>query len=295
MTSLPRRHRLAPALSLLVVCCATASAQDARKGDDPTSWLPILRQQAADYAIAPRDSQKPPPRPLPDPILRWTQPVRGGDDGAVFLWVSEGRPEAVGTIFTYRVPDTKRTIQHEVHSLALTPIDATWRGKPMWRADRPGVEFRAVPEAPAPAPSGPARLRQMQTIARDFSAENVHEKSGKNELRLMPKPLYRYEPTDPSLVDGALFCLAHGTDPEVFLLIEARKSKAGAAEWQYALARFSDLPLKARFRGKEVWSVGPGQWDRHVGIHAYFIAEMVDADTPDEYRKAEKDERTGIR
>lgn len=297
MTSPHPRPRPGPTRLLLLVLayCTSASAQDIRKEDGPTSWLPILRQQAADYAITPRDSAKAAPKPLPDPILRWTQPVRGGDDGAVFLWVSGGRPEAVGTIFTYRVPNTKRTIQHEVHSLALTPVDATWRGKPMWRADRPGVAFRAVPEAPAPASSAPARLRQMQAIARDFSAENTHEKTGKNELRLMPKPLYRYEPTDPNLIDGALFCLAHGTDPEVFLLIEARQPGSRAAEWQYALARFSDLPLKASYKGKEVWSVGPGQWDRHDGIHAYYIAEMVDADTPDDYRKAEKDERTGIR
>jgi hypothetical protein len=289
------RSRLVPASLLVLAIAAPASSQDARKEEGPSSWLPILKQQAADYAITPRDASKSPPKPLADPILRWTQPVRGGDDGAVFLWVSEGRPEAVGTIFTYRVPDSRRTIQHEVHSLALTPVDATWRGKPMWRADEPGVSFRAVPDAPEPATSAPSRLRQMQAIGRDFSAENVHEKSGKNELRLMPRPLYRYEPTDPSLVDGALFCLAHGTDPEVFLLLEDRKTKSGACEWRYALARFSDLALKARFKGKDVWSVGPGQWDRHDGVHAYYIAELVDADTPDEYRKAARDERTGDR
>ncbi len=281
---------LPSALVLLLAIPAQAPARDEGAG----SWLPILRQQASEYAIVPRDPAIRPPKPRPDPILRWTQPVRGGDDGAVFLWVTDdGRPAAVATIFTYRVPDTKRTIQHEVHSFLPTGLDASWRGRPMWKADAPGLSFRPVPDAPEPAGSAAARLRQMQALAREFSGENVHEKAGRNELRLMPRPLYRQPSTDADPKDGALFCLAHGTDPEVFLLIESRKGSGGVLTWQYALARFSDLALKVRLKGQEVWSVGPGQWQRRDGIHAYYIAEMVDADTPEEYRKAEKTDGDG--
>jgi hypothetical protein len=45
------------------------------------------------------------------------------------------------------------------------------------------------------------------------------------ELRLLPHPLYRYESTDPDVVDGALFAFvtSAGTDPEALLAIEARK------------------------------------------------------------------------
>lgn len=222
---------------------------------------------------------------MPDPILRWTQPVRGGDDGAVFLWVADGRPEAVGTIFTYRIPNSPRAFQHEVHSLATTGLDATWRGRPMWRSERPGVAFRPVPGAPEPAASASARSRQMQAIARDFSASSVHEKAGKNELRLMPRALHRYQATGPEPVDGGLFCFAHGTDPEAFLLLEARR-EGGATAWRYAFARFSDLALRAQFQGRDVWEVPPGRWNQHDGIHAYYLVEQVDADTPEEYRKA---------
>lgn len=277
--------RLATLGAVLALAGIASAWPQEKKEEGPSSWLPVLRQQAADYEIVPRGDPRTPPRPLPDPILRWTQPVRGGDDGAVFLWMADGRPAAVGTIFTYRVPGMPRAIQHEVHSLATTPLDATWRRRKLWRADAPGLTFLPVPEAPEPADSAPARLRQMQAIARDFSAASVHEKSGRNELRLMPRPLHRYGPAAPETVDGALFCLAHGTDPELFLLIEARRQGA-AAGWQYALARFSDLALKARYKGRDVWEVPPGQWDRHDGVHAYYLVEQVDADTPDEYRKA---------
>lgn len=294
MKPTPARRR-SPALAILLASLAVprpAAAQEAKKEDDPASWLPILRRQAADYEIVPRDPAKKPPRPLPEPILRWTQPVRGGDDGAVYVWVADGRPEAVVSAFTYRVAGSKRTLQHEVHSLASVGLDATWRGRPMWRADRPGLAFRPVPDAPAPAPSAPARMRQMTEIARGFSATSVHEKAGKNALRLMPKALYRYEPSADGPTDGALFCLAHGTDPEVFLLLESHRN-GDAPEWRYALAQFSDLALSASYKGREVWSAPPGVWDRHEGIHAYYIAELVDADTPDEYRKAAKPREEG--
>jgi hypothetical protein len=281
-----RPRRVAVLLLLLAGAARSAPAQDEKKeGGGGSSWLPILKQQAAEYEIVPRGGGKV-LRPLPEPILRWTQPVRGGDDGAVFLWVAGGRPEAVGTIFTWRA-DGPRVMQHEVHSLALTPLDATWRGKPTWHPEQPGLTFGPVPEAPAPAASAAARLRQMQAIARDFSASSVHEKAGRNELRLMPRPLYRYEPTDPTLIDGTLACFAHGTDPEVFVLIEARR-KGDASEYQYAFARFSDLELHASHKGRNVWDAPRGQMNIRDRPHAYYVVEHVDAETPDDYRRLGK-------
>ena len=270
-------------VAAILATFAGEAAQEPVAKDDPTSWLPILRQHAEEYQITFRDPNMKSPRPLSEPILRWTQPVRGGDDGAVFLWVSDGRPEAVGTVFTYRSPGSLRALQHEVHSLSRSGLDATWRGRPMWKADKPGLAFRPVPDAPEPAVSAPARMRQMTAIARDFSGTSEHQTSGKNALRLMPKALYRYENPGGKLLDGALFCLAHGTDPEVFLILEAHR-EGDSTEWRYALARFSDLALRVRYKDREVWSVPSGIFQNHEGIHTYYIVEEVDADTPDQYR-----------
>ena len=275
------------ALGAILALAGIAAGQQAekKKEEGPSSWLPILRQQAADYEITPKGESKARPKLLPDPILRWTQPVRGGDDGAVFLWALDGRPAVVGTIFTYRIPGSPRAMQHEVHSLMPTALEATWRGRALWRSDVPGLTYVAVPDAPIPADAAPARLRQMQAIARDFAVESVHEKDGRNELRLMPKALYRYGSATEEAVDSAMFCFAHGTDPEAFLLVEARR-KGDTTAYQYSLARFSDLALKAHFKGREVWKVPPGQWDRKEGPHVYYLVERVEADTPEEYRKA---------
>jgi hypothetical protein len=279
-------------LILVVLFLTPATRADGPKTEDGepagSSWLPILKRQGDDYTITLATDPPKQLRRLETPILRWTQPVRGGDDGAVFLWLADGRPEAVGTIFTWQANGGKRVMQHEFHSLALHGLDATWRGTSLWHPASPGVTLLPVPDAPAPAASGNGRLRQMQAIARDFSASSIHETAGRNELRLLPRPLYRYEPKARELIDGALFCLAHGTDPEVFLILEARRADNGSSSWKYALARFSDLPLNVKLKGKTVYEVGHGVMNARGNPHAYYVVEEVDADTPEDYAKLPK-------
>src|SRR4030095_9934951 len=93
----------------------------------------------------------------------------------------------------------------------------------IWSPKTAGVEFRDVPEAPVPAANRASRLRQMKVIADDFTARlparNVDD-ANQVVLRLLPTPLYRYDPQKsekavPFLKDGALFAFVMGTDPEV--------------------------------------------------------------------------------
>lgn len=285
-----RRMSASLPLILGLVLAGPASAQETKGAakDKESGWLPILKEHAAAYEITPQGETTTggPVRPLPEPLLRWTQPVRGGDDGAVFLWVADGRPMLIGTVFTYRSPNSLRALQHEVHSLAPTGLDVVRKGRKLWHPSRPGLTFRAVPDAPAPVDSAPARLRQMQAIARDVSAESLHETAGKNELRLMPRPLHRYGSAAAGMpTDGALFCFAHGTDPELFLILEARRA-GEAMRWEYALARFSDLELHARYKGRTIYDAPRGIMNDPDNVHSYFVVEQVDADTPEEYRKA---------
>jgi hypothetical protein len=75
------------------------------------------------------------------------------------------------------------------------------------------------------------------------------------ELRLLTTPVYRYASEKQAVTDGALFAFARGTDPEVFLLIEARQGD-DAVQWQYALARFvGHAALRAEHDGREIWKV----------------------------------------
>ena len=83
------------------------------------------------------------------------------------------------------------------------------------------------------------------------------DNSDREELRLLPRPLYRYdikEPSEvnPNLQDGALLGFVMGTDPEVVMVLEA-VSRDGRSVWQYAFARATSGGLEARLDGKVVW------------------------------------------
>src|SRR5258708_7627596 len=143
---------------------ATAASDEGIKN---SGWQPIFKQMAEDYQITPADK----PEQLfdlhPQPVFRWSQPVRGGDDGAVFLWLDDGRPAAVGTIFAWPQSDGLRVVQHEFHSFSTGPIGAVWRGRTVW-SPATGVEPLPVPEAPPPAATASQRLRQIKAIAAGF-------------------------------------------------------------------------------------------------------------------------------
>ena len=78
-------------------------------------------------------------------------------------------------------------------------------------------------------------------------------------LRLLPRPLYRYDlkdsnDTNPILRDGGMFAFVMGTDPEVILLLEAVE-REGQAVWQYAFARATTYAVEASLGEAVVWSV----------------------------------------
>src|SRR6185295_6655300 len=53
-----------------------------------------------------------------NPVYVWTNPLRsGGQNGAVFVWTYRGRPEVVGSIFSYP-SNGRRQVLHELHSLS---------------------------------------------------------------------------------------------------------------------------------------------------------------------------------
>jgi len=186
-----------------------------------------------------------------EPLLHWGNPARTGEDGAVFVWMLDGRPEVIGSIFTYRLPKAIRR-KHEFHSLASGPLTAEYRGQRVWAPKTAGVTFQQIPGAAEPAESPRQRLTQMKALSREFSARMQDEEGKQSALRLISKPLMRYEPKNSSVIDGALFSFSLGTDPEVILVLEARTEK-GTTAWYYACARYHYIDLKVSHRDKEVW------------------------------------------
>jgi hypothetical protein len=142
-----------------------------------------------------------------------------------------------------------------------------------------GFTWNTVPDSPAPAAKQPARERQLRQLARRFSGHLINREKDKYELRLLTTPLYQYHAGDDAadevrFLGSGLFALCQETDPEIFLLIEARRSDAGPA-WYYAAAEFSNLSLFLALDGKQVWSADPPRFSS-TGPH--FGGKLKDVD-----------------
>lgn len=246
-------------LVLLIAGQASADGQEPKGSPARSKGQRLLElhvDDAASYAIYRDPGRRQKLDLRREPIYRWTNPTRvGGQVGEVFVWTYRGRPEVVGSIFSHPTGDGRRVMCHELHSLSLDVLTVDREAPERWVPQAPGVELRPVEGAPAPAGAPAQRLTQMRALSREFTGRSLSDQGQAWELRLLPHPLYRYESSDPEVIDGALFALVSsaGTDPEIILVLEARKAPTGP-KWFYAAARFSDMNLWLHHKGQEVWS-----------------------------------------
>jgi hypothetical protein len=268
-----------PTTILVLLLCvpgqATASDRPAESEAEKARGERLLRihtDDAASYDIY-RDAARTQKLELRrEPIYRWTNPTRvGGQIGEVFIWTEHGRPEVIGSIFSH--PDGNlRVFCHEFHSLSTEVLVVDRDAPNRWEPQAPGVDLKPIPGAPAPARSAAQRQAQIRELARTFSGRSLSDQGQSWELRLLPRPLYRYESTSTDVIDGALFALVSsaGTDPEIILLLEARRTDSGP-QWQFGAARFSDMSLWLKHNNEEVWSAirGPENTFNHDAKHRF--------------------------
>jgi hypothetical protein len=237
-------------------------------GPDPDDglakkMLPIYVKEAEEYAIAVASDPKMPLELRKEPVFVWSNAARSTTQGAVFVWLREGRPAALGCIFSHPHPTLPgRVIRHELHALDPEKLLVTRDSPNRWQPEA-GLARTELPGAPAPAASRSGRLVQLRKLAQEFGGHSVDRDRKRWELRLLPTPLYRYSPAESGVVDGAVFTLMSGggTDPEVLLVIEAREVN-GKLRWEYACGRFSDWDLHVRHKDTEVFTFIGSKVDR---------------------------------
>ncbi|HEY2250856.1 MAG TPA: hypothetical protein VGH74_07330 [Planctomycetaceae bacterium] len=217
----------------------------------------MMEESVKWYDVLPRADANSPL--TPQVAVRWINASRGrGAQDFLLLWVHDGRPIAAASVFPY-----DRYVCHELGSLSRSAeLVARDSGGTVWAPESAGVEFHDVPDGQAPAETPVLRLAQMKSLAARFTATLTgwkDDESEKEVLRLLPRPVYRYDikaatDTHPNLRDGALFAFVQGTDPEALLLVEA-VVVSDRPRWQYAFARATSGGLEARLDDKVVWKV----------------------------------------
>ncbi len=99
----------------------------------------------------------------------------------------------------------------------------------------------------------------MKELVRKINAhENSRPREGRTvkryELRVLPQLVHRYEDANAGVIDGGMFIIAYGLNPEVVMLVEARREGSSDPAWHSGFARISVMDLHADFESKEIWS-----------------------------------------
>jgi hypothetical protein len=260
-------------IAALTFVASRAAAEDPKPTDEKERQerLVLMKQQAAEYELTLAGSKH--KLSLHDePVLRFSNPVGGVPDGIVVMWKDGQRPAVFAQVF--QIKDGRWL--HECQSLALSPFQMQSGEKVFWQPKAAAEAFRKLDDAPAPAATAGRRLIQMKAIAAEFTAaddfkiSSADQETTRHELRLLPTPVFRYEDKEAEIADGAVFAFVHGTDPEVFLVLENRTDQDGKSDWHYTLAPMTCWAVSVQRNEREVWSV-PERLNKSTPADLYHV------------------------
>ena len=191
-----------------------------------------------------------------EPLFRYDDPTRGYVDGLIWRLGKRGRPLAIITNELH--PNYLQSGPRIVFDLlSMTPTPFTAKSSDfIWQPGGSAVKMVRLDGAPTPASSVATRLSQIKSQARRFSAtQNVSEIATTfSHLRLLPKEIDRYQPTDAELSDAAAFLMVNGRNPGLILFVET-----DGKEWSYGVGRLSyPSTLTVMLDDEVVWTKPPG-------------------------------------
>lgn len=190
-----------------------------------------------------------------EPLIRYSDQPRAIRDATMWCWCHKGRPVALFKTQMVGGDENKWTWLDSLYSLSRELIEVQWADGHHFASRQPGLKLSAVPVGSEPADKPRQRLQQMKDLAGRFEFTILPSEGNKQEMRLLPRPLYRYSAPDEGLIDGALFGFTtNGTNPDAVLAIELVRSAEIAGAWQYGMAQLTTGGLSARWDGREVWS-----------------------------------------
>jgi hypothetical protein len=207
------------------------------------------------------------------PVMTFSDPTRFDNRGSVWVWGTQGRPNAVAEI--YHKGEAAGWILVGVN-VSGGRIKATHNDAPWWRENESITKFKDLPDAPVPADKSVLRQRQIRALSQRFTAHEFWiPGNSRYELRLVDRPLMTYKDEANGILDGAMFTFANGTNPEVLVLLEVRADpdKKKPPRFQVGIDRLTHAEIHVLFDEKEVYSVGRG-WQLCAPDKPYFSAEI---------------------
>jgi hypothetical protein len=212
-----------------------------------------------------------------DPILHWSWPRNNFTDGQTYVWPATGRPVVIGGAFLL---PREGVAYYEFTSLAPQAVVCRRGGEPVWTPPANELKWHPLDGVPEPSDAPRRRLSQMRSLAKRF--EGVarmgpprYPPGSRWELRLLPSPIHRYADPPAGIVDGAVFVLTMGTDPQLIVLLEARQT-ADRHDWAAAFSRLSGFELIGSFDGQELWS-SPAVENGHAQDSVWHLSRPLDA------------------
>lgn len=217
--------------------------------------LELMRSRIGAIKVISADPQI--PKSLQDqPLFRYDDATRGYVDGTVWRLGRSGRPYAIITAELHpRYLNGGSRIVYDMLSLTREPFTVK-SSDLQWRPGGSAVSLNPVPNAAPPADTAVQRLVQIKELSRRFTATQhiVELDDTFVHLRLLPKEIDRYRPTEHRKADGALFLFVNGRNPGLLLLVET-----DGEAWSYGVGRLS-MPstLTLKLDDSVVWTCAPG-------------------------------------
>lgn len=234
--------------------------------------LETMREHAQQMDFRSKDPQF--PRALGDQVLfRYDDPARGYVDGAVWRLGVSGRPRAIITTELHPRYFGRSCIVCDYLSTSDEPFVARVAPNVNWTPGGSAVKIMPLDDAPKLAGTKPQRLLQLKRMAERFAAhQNVEGED--LELRLLPSPIDRYQPTNRDGDDAAIFVFVSGRMPGILLLIEATENG-----WQYGAGPLSaQSTLTLKLNEAVVWQVEP--INNHLSWQAPYTAANFPSKIP---------------
>lgn len=215
-----------------------------------------MKELAASIRIA--DAETAEPIELnSEPVLLYTDATRATHESGLWIWGNTGRPAAIMAVEYYPQRPQGPSWLYEIVSFSAGRISAARDPDLNWVAQEAGITLQEIAEADAPAGTPARRLLQMKQLLRRFAASESAVIEGRIELRLMNNALHRYSDPDNRIIDGGVFAFTNGTNPEVFILLEAHQADEGPDVWNYAVGRMTGGAVAVSLDGQEVWTCEP--------------------------------------